>query len=70
MFGGHVKIGACVSCASIGTKTVAVQPFPSVTVAVKTPAPRPVAVAEVWPFDHKNASGAVPPVAEIVAVPV
>ena len=55
--------------ADIVSEHVAVQPFASVTVTVKTPAESPEIVEVVPPFDHKYDRAGVPPVAETVAVP-
>lgn len=46
------------------------QPFPSVTVTVAKPGAKLVAVAPVFPFDQRKVSGATPPVALTVAIPL
>jgi hypothetical protein len=54
----------------IVTQATLRQLFASLTVTQCCPAGRPVLVAVVFPFAHKNVYGAVPPEPEAVAEPV
>ena len=53
----------------ITTEAAAVHPLASVAVTLYVPAVRFVAVAVVWPFDHKYVIEPVPPLPVAVAVP-
>lgn len=51
------------------TDKVCVQPSPEVTVTVYVPAINPVACKFVFPFDHINENGPVPPLMLVVMLP-
>ena len=64
-----VTVTALEGCVIV-TQTTLRQLFASLTVTQCCPAAKPVLVAVVLPFAHRNVYGAVPPVPEAVAEPV